>query len=48
MRPDGTKFACPCHGSQFDARTGDVLAGPAPAPLAKVAVRVTGGNVVTG
>ena len=36
---------CPCHGSRFDAKTGAVVAGPAPAPLAPVSVDVTGGVV---
>lgn len=36
---------CPCHGSRFDAGTGAVVAGPAPAGLAPVTVEVTGGVV---
>jgi cytochrome b6-f complex iron-sulfur subunit len=48
VNPDGAKFACPCHGSMYDAKTGKVLAGPAPAPLPQVAVRVSGGDVVAG
>jgi Rieske Fe-S protein len=39
---------CPCHGSRFDATTGRVLAGPASAPLAKVAVTVRDGKVFSG
>jgi nitrite reductase/ring-hydroxylating ferredoxin subunit len=25
----GTTVTCPCHGSQFDVRTGKVMRGPA-------------------
>ena len=39
------RIQCPCHGSQFDAVSGKVLAGPAPAPLASVEVVVDGGVV---
>lgn len=38
-------ISCPCHGSRFDAQNGNVLAGPAPRPLPKVAVVVRGGEV---
>jgi thiosulfate dehydrogenase (quinone) large subunit len=31
-------FHCPCHGSVFDARTGDVLNGPAPSPLPSIKI----------
>ena len=48
VAPAGTKFQCPCHGSQYDAATGAVLRGPASRPLTPVPVHVTSGNVVTG
>jgi Rieske Fe-S protein len=48
VAPAGTKFQCPCHGSEYEAATGNVLKGPATAPLAAVAVHVADGNVVTG
>lgn len=33
-------FKCPCHGSNFDIN-GDVVAGPAPAPLFRLGLRLT-------
>jgi Rieske Fe-S protein len=36
---------CPCHGSRFNANTGQVVRGPAVAPLPPVSVSVTGGVV---
>jgi len=42
----GKTLQCPCHGSEYDAATGQVLQGPAPDPLAVIAVRVEGGQVV--
>ncbi|HET6794406.1 MAG TPA: Rieske (2Fe-2S) protein [Acidimicrobiales bacterium] len=41
-------ITCPCHGSQFDARTGKVVNGPATSPLPAVAVVVRGDSVYTG
>ena len=41
----GGAINCPCHGSRFDANTGAVVSGPAPASLAPVSVDVTGGVV---
>ena len=38
---------CPCHGSRFDAGTGAVVAGPAPAALPAVPVTVRDGAVYT-
>lgn len=45
VAPDGSRLACPCHGSQYTL-TGQVTQGPAPAALHAVAVKVTSGEVV--
>ena len=37
---DGTVVTCPCHGSQFDVTTGDVLRGPAQEPVRSYVARV--------
>jgi cytochrome b6-f complex iron-sulfur subunit len=48
VKPAGKELDCPCHGSKYDAFTGKVLGGPAPAPLAPVPVKVSGADVVSG
>jgi 3-phenylpropionate/trans-cinnamate dioxygenase ferredoxin subunit len=35
----GTTVTCMCHGAEFDVRTGEVLAPPAPAPVRVYRVR---------
>ena len=40
---DGGVVVCPCHGSEFDLRTGDVLCPPALEPLPIYEARVDGG-----
>lgn len=47
VQASGGQAQCPCHGSLFDARTGQVIQGPAPTPLPTVAVRLLHGQVVT-
>ncbi|MDR6907541.1 Rieske Fe-S protein [Agromyces sp. 3263] len=42
----GDEFDCPCHGSKFDAATGDVLNGPALEPLPAIPVAVSGDRIV--
>ena len=37
---------CSFHGSSFSAETGEVEGGPAPSPLAEVAIRVDGDQIV--
>lgn len=39
------RISCPCHGSAFDTRTGEPVAGPAKTPLPPVPVTVRGGDV---
>lgn len=39
------RISCPCHGSQFEADTGEVADGPASRPLPSVAVEVRDGEV---
>jgi nitrite reductase/ring-hydroxylating ferredoxin subunit len=43
--PAGGQVVCPCHGSVFDATTGDVVTGPASSPLPAVPVEVRDGAV---
>lgn len=46
VEPSGSRLGCPCHDSVYDAFTGKVLSGPAPAPLPPFAVRISGADVV--
>ncbi|MEV7285889.1 Rieske (2Fe-2S) protein [Streptomyces sp. NPDC093252] len=43
---EGTTLICPCHGSEFDARTGEVLQGPATVALPELSVRTENGRLV--
>ncbi|MEU8795727.1 Rieske (2Fe-2S) protein [Streptomyces sp. NPDC048643] len=45
---DGTTLVCPCHGSEFDARTGKVLRAPATEPLNALSVEAKNGKIVAG
>ena len=45
VEPDKSSLGCPCHGSSYDSKTGDVLTGPASRPLEKVDVVVRDGGV---
>jgi cytochrome P450/nitrite reductase/ring-hydroxylating ferredoxin subunit len=45
---DGAVIVCPCHGSEFDLRTGDVLSPPALEPLPVYPVRVEDGLLQIG
>jgi nitrite reductase/ring-hydroxylating ferredoxin subunit len=40
---DGTTVTCPCHGSQFDVTTGDVVRGPARESVPSYPVRLEAG-----
>jgi nitrite reductase/ring-hydroxylating ferredoxin subunit len=40
-----TTVICPCHGSEFDVSSGEVLRGPARVPVGSFEVQVEGGNL---
>jgi Rieske Fe-S protein len=39
---------CPCHGSKFSITDGSVVNGPAPSPLAAIAIKVEGTSIFQG
>ena len=41
----GTTLTCTCHGSEFDVRTGNVLAPPATVPVKVYRTRVEGDDL---
>ena len=43
-----TTVICPCHGSEFDVRSGAVLQGPARDPIETYEIRVKDGSVEVG
>ena len=47
VKAEGKDLTCPCHGSVFDALTGQVRQGPAETPLPAVAVKVENGQVLS-
>ncbi|MGH3419562.1 MAG: Rieske 2Fe-2S domain-containing protein [Streptosporangiaceae bacterium] len=44
-QPSSNEFVCPCHGGVYSAKTGQVLGGPPPAPLAAIRVQVADGQI---
>ncbi|MEX5294832.1 Rieske (2Fe-2S) protein [Kocuria sp. CPCC 205268] len=48
VSPRQERYVCPCHSSQFDLATGEVLAGPATTGLEARSVRVEGGRILLG
>jgi nitrite reductase/ring-hydroxylating ferredoxin subunit len=45
---DGTTVTCPCHGSEFDVTTGEVVRGPAREPVPSYPVRIEDGLLRVG
>lgn len=43
---DGTTVTCPCHGSQFDVTTGEVLRGPAQRGVRSRVVQMEGEDLL--
>jgi nitrite reductase/ring-hydroxylating ferredoxin subunit len=46
VQPAGGELTCACHGSVFDAQTGEVTHGPAKTSLPSFKVSVEAGNLV--
>jgi Rieske Fe-S protein len=44
----GGTINCPCHGSKFSIKDGSVINGPAPSPLASIAIKVEGTSIFQG
>ncbi len=42
---DGKEVTCPWHGAVFDVTTGEVLGPPAPKPVSRYDVRVSGKDI---
>lgn len=42
---EGGVIVCPCHGGEYSAETGEVIAGPPPAPLPPKQVVEAGGEI---
>lgn len=40
-----TTVICPCHGSEFDVRSGEVLQGPAREPVETYETRIEGSSL---
>ncbi|SLM99857.1 Rieske (2Fe-2S) domain protein [Brachybacterium faecium] len=45
LRQEEAELDCPCHGSRFDAATGEVLLGPATRQLPEIPVTVEDGLI---
>ena len=43
---DGERAQCPCHGSTFDVRTGEVLRGPAISPEPSYKLKIDGDRII--
>src|SRR5215211_474961 len=42
---EDTTVICPCHGSEFDVRSGEVLQGPAREPVETYETRIEGDSL---
>jgi thiosulfate dehydrogenase (quinone) large subunit len=42
---EGGTIVCPCHGGEYSAETGEVIAGPPPSPLTPKKVLEAGGQI---
>ena len=45
FNPESKQIECPCHGGVYDV-TGNVIAGPPPAPLRAMTTRIDAGKVM--